>query len=241
MNDAATFQRIRSATVRETPFAHAVIDGLLEPDLFQALRRNYPEPAIMREVKARRAPGFNYSDRRVSLSPEELVDVVDQETGMRPFARLQALIQSASYIESFVQLFAGTVRRELARFRGREIVLRAAADVIVDRTGFALLPHTDGNAKLGTALVYFADPDDPPEHGTRIYAPRDPRVRCEDGGQFYPFDAFHDAEVVPYRPNTAVMFARTARSFHGVVASQSEIPRRLLQISILLTRRSTAA
>lgn len=237
MDDAATIQRIRSATVRDAPFAHTLIDGLLEPDLFQALRRNYPDPADMREVRARRASTRSYSDRRLSLNLTELTEVEDGETGMRPFARLLALLQSAAYIESFARLFAPTVKRELASARDVEITLQTTAEVIVDRTGFALLPHTDGNAKLGTALLYFADPGDPPEHGTRLYRPKNPRAGCMRGSHFYPVDLFDEVFTVPYRPNTAVMFARTAQSFHGVAASESPIPRRLLQVSIMLTPR----
>lgn len=55
MSDTACIDRIRGATVEKEPFEHAVIDGFLEPDLFAALRRTFPDPAGMTDIKARRA------------------------------------------------------------------------------------------------------------------------------------------------------------------------------------------
>jgi len=240
MKDEATIERMREAVVRDAPFAHAVVDGFLEPDLFAALRRAYPDPATMPAVKDRRDPADDaYSDRRVSLKAEDLADVEDVESGTRPFARLLELVKAQAFGQALVGRFADTVQRELGRYRGRNLVLRTSTDVIVDRTGFALRPHTDGNSKVATVLVYLADPGDPAEHGTRLYAPKDPAMRCESGALLHPFEEFDEAGIVPYRPNTAVMFARTGNSFHGVAASSSEIPRRLLQIAVVLAGERT--
>lgn len=234
--DTTSIDRIRGARVSKTPFEHAVIDGFLEPDLFAALRRAYPEAPDVPDIKTRRGIENDlYVDGRLSLRADDLRSVVDDASGMRPFARLLDLVRSPAYNAAFVQRFAGTVAREFARTGRKSVSATVNVEVIIDRTGFALHPHTDGALKIGTALIYLADPGDPAEHGTRLYRPRNPQLKCPTGRSFYRFEAFDEVAVVPYRPNTAILFARTPTSFHGVVASASVVPRRLLQISIKLT------
>lgn len=242
MSDSASIDRIRGAKVEKEPFEHAVIDGFLEPDLFAALRRTYPDSAEMTDVKARRAIENDlYVDGRRFLSADDLASAIDAESGIRPFARLLELVRSPAYSAAFVERFAGTVARELARHRRDALTAKVIVEVIVDGTGFALHPHTDGDLKIGSALIYFADPGDPSEHGTRLYRPLRPGLKCRTGQSFYRFESFAEADVVPYRPNTAFLFARTSTSFHGVAASTSVIPRRLIQVSVMLTRRQRVA
>ena len=232
MSDQATINRIRSAEVVVEPFAHAVIEDFLEPDLFQALRRTFPDPETMQDIRARRA-AVGYAEGRLFLSADDLAATLDAPTGMRPFARLLDLARSKAFTRELVGLFADTVREQLKR-RDDDVKLRTPnVDVICDRSGFALPPHTDGNAKLVTALVFMADPGDPPEHGTRLYRPNRPDARCETGAAAYPFEAFTE-----YRPNVAILFARSPVSFHGVAASGSDIPRRILQIPLVGEFRS---
>lgn len=240
MNDLSTVDRIRGAPVERTPFAHAVVDGFLDPDLFAALRRCFPDVSTMQDVRTRRAAA-GYSDRRLYVDAAALATVADPVSGSRPFERLLALIAAPGFAKAFVEIFGDTVRKQIARSGGGRIRLRPRADVIVDRTGFALQPHTDGSAKLATALVYMADPGDPPEHGTRVYRPKRPGMRCETGAAAYPFEEFDEVSVAPYRPNTAFLFARSPVSFHGVAPSASEIPRRLLQIIIMADAVATEA
>lgn len=180
-------------------------------------------------------------DGRRALRADELASAIDAESGMRPFDRLLELVRSPAFSAAFVDRFAGTVARELARHRREALTAKVIVDVIVDGTGFALLPHTDAELKVGSALIYFADPGDPSEHGTRLYRPLQPGAECRTGKGFYRFELFAEEVVVPYRPNTAVLFARTPTSFHGVEASTSAIPRRVIQVSLMVTRRQRAA
>ncbi|MEQ8814630.1 MAG: hypothetical protein RLO51_11760 [Thalassobaculum sp.] len=239
MSDDATIERIRGGKVINDPFPHAVIDGFLHPDLFGAMRRSFPDPGSMQDIRKRRA-AIGYSDQRLFQTADDLATVVDDHTGIRPFARLLGLVRSEAFTRALIELFADTVRAQLERQSGDVRLRTPNIDVICDRSGFALPPHTDGNAKLVTALVYLADPGDPAEHGTRLYRPKNPDMRCETGAAGYPFEDFTEVAVAPYRPNTAVLFARSPISFHGVASSGSEIPRRILQIPLVFEFRSKA-
>ncbi len=241
MQDKATIERIRQAELRRDPFDHAVVDGFLEPDLFEALRRSYPRPETMPGI-AGRGTGRIYSDRRLFANADDLAGLVDAVTGMRPFDRLLGLIRDQAFTAALLGLFTRTVTAQLQGLSGRIQLQTTQADVIYDRTGFELAPHTDGPLKLATVLVYLADPGDPLEHGTRLYRPKDPRLKCETGTTVYHPSLFNEAATAPYRPNVAMMFARSPVSFHGVSASTSEIPRRVIQIPVKFTPpKKTAA
>lgn len=232
MSDDPTIDRIRGAKVAHEPFAHAVIDGFLEPGLFRALRRTYPDPEGMRDVRVRQ-PAERYREGRLYANAADLASTVDAETGDRPFERLLAMVKSKPFLRASLGLFAEAVEDATASYAGKVRIWPGQIDVISDRSGFALPPHTDGRAKLVTVLIYVADEGDPPEHGTRLYRPRRPDLRCETGGAAYPFEEFVEAAVAPYRPNTALLFARSPVSFHGVAETASAIPRRVLQFSLL--------
>lgn len=240
MDDGYTIDRIRNAKVSVDPFPHAVIENFLDMDLFLALRRVFPDPEAMDDIRERRA-AVGYSDKRLFVNADSLASVVDESTGIQPFARLLALVRSQPFTRALIGMFSETVRKQLDAL-GADFKLRAPnVDVINDCSGFALPPHTDGNAKLVTALVYLADPGDPPEHGTRLYRPLRPDMRCETGKAGYPFEAFEEVAAAPYVPNTALLFARSPVSFHGVAATRSEIPRRVIQIPLLVEARKPAA
>ena len=111
-------------------------------------------------------------------------------------------------------------------------------EVIYDHTGFNLAPHTDGQAKVVTGLLYFPYPGDPEHMGTHIYTARNPDallpIHLSGVKALTASEAVH-CGYAPYRPNTMLLFARTERSFHGVPVSASVNARRVVQSAINFT------
>ena len=86
---------------------------------------------------------------------------------------------------------------------------------------YYLGPHTDRAEKVFTCLFYF------PEHagldhlGTTLYRPLEDGFTC--GGLAHHDPArFARRDTIPYRANSALMFARTDVMFHGVHALTEE-------------------
>jgi hypothetical protein len=76
-------------------------------------------------------------------------------------------------------------------------------------------PHTDVAARVASAILYLSLQDVPATWGTTLFVPADGRFECSEG-RHYGFDGFVPATTIPFRPNRAVAFRRTNRSFHGL-------------------------
>ncbi len=79
--------------------------------------------------------------------------------------------------------------------------------------GYFIGPHPDTKDRIVTAIFYLAEPGAPENLGTKFYRPKDPAYNSTKHGDF---DDFDQVSIAPYRPNSAVLFLRTPRSYHGV-------------------------
>ena len=109
-----------------------------------------------------------------------------------------------------------------------------------DRFEYSVGPHTDELRKLYSILIYASDADGHEHLGTRFYRPIDPNL-TDDGNTHFDFGQFVEAGSVPYRPNTAVIFPRTDRSFHGVPVLQNETyVRRLILVNAYIVTKNSS-
>ena len=79
--------------------------------------------------------------------------------------------------------------------------------------GYFIGPHPDTHDRIVTAIFYLAEDGAPEDMGTHFYRPIDPNYR---GGHHGEFTDFTQVSTAPYRRNSAVLFLRTPRSYHGV-------------------------
>jgi hypothetical protein len=229
--------RLRAATVRPAPFAHALVGEFLPAPLFAALRDSFPSADDgMRSVHARRGGDPIYSELRFAQALEP-PNSPASEILAAPVRRVQRLLCSDRIVGSLLAMFETTcagVLTAAARESGTPTVaLSVSVELVYDRSGFELVPHTDGGRKLVTGLIYVAEPDDPEDLGTTLYEAVDPRI-VSDGAAGVPRAKVRPVAQAPYRPNLLLCFGRTDRSFHGVEATTSDRPRRLVQFSIML-------
>ena len=87
--------------------------------------------------------------------------------------------------------------------------------VATHEPGYYLGPHTDRSEKVLTVIFNITNRTDLEHLGTALYSPRQANFQS-NGRMHFEFDAFDLKETVPYRRNSALLFARTATSFHGV-------------------------
>lgn len=80
-----------------------------------------------------------------------------------------------------------------------------------DRQGYKIPPHTDTPAKAVTMLVYL----DVDHHGTTLYKPKK-KGFTDPEGMHHPFEQFTAVKTASASLNSALIFARTDTSFHGV-------------------------
>ena len=228
--------RLGSMTLNDAPFPHALIRNFLPDQLFTDLRAAFPVSADSMESVKQRRGGDQYSDSRFSYTLPMPFDL-NAATLAEPILRLQRLLCSERIVAAMLRAFAGTVNPSLARHYKRSVQphlgIGMAVELIYDRSGFELVPHTDGARKLVTGLLYVADPDDPIALGTQLYAPRQPGI-SSDGQAPVAKDLLQPVARAPYEPNLFLCFGRSDQSFHGVEATTSDRPRRLVQYSIFI-------
>jgi len=203
---------LATAEVRPEPFPHAVIENFLPDDLATALRA---------EAETGTGPGWIGDHTRASLYLTQSVGTPDGETaaGRRAVGALSA----RPTIDAVRALFDGHLDRGTSVDR-----LVVGLELMRDRVGFMLPPHTDGERRMIGCLVYLADPGDPEELGTRLYAPRDASL-VESARNSVNYEDVDEVVTAPFRRNLALIWVRSNRSFHGVPPGIVDRDRRALQ------------
>jgi hypothetical protein len=89
--------------------------------------------------------------------------------------------------------------------------------------GFFIGPHTDLPTRIFTCIFSFADRPGFDEYGTQLLAHQDRLVRCWGKDHHSPGD-FVVRKLVPYRPNTFLLFFKTRQTFHAVPPIDEAVP-----------------
>lgn len=232
----AVLHRLNGSVSRTMPYAFAFTPDLLPLALFDAIRDAFPTPqAGMSSVRDRRG-NDNYPDARLALTLPK-ASSTEGSALPEPIRAVQRILTTDRFVHALLGKFAANVGPRLTdveRTTGQsQVSVGTGVELIYDRSGFALAPHTDGPRKLVTGLLYFADPDDPVELGTVLYEPLQPEF-ASNGRSWVSHDRVRPFARAPYRANAFLSFARSNRSLHGVEATTSDRPRRLIQYSIFL-------
>ncbi len=203
--------QINAAPIRQHPFPHLLIEDILPPDFYRSMMEKMPagDDFDVKEFGGKGGTERHRTIIRINGSADALPDNLrswwPENMGWFTGGRLALMM-----LERF-----GFV--EPAEEPGRlSLILR-------DHPGYALGPHTDVTSKVVTMVMYtpWQKPSNLEEAtlGTSIYAPKG--VAPPAGGRHYPFDLFRRVFTVPYRANTALLFLRGERSFHGVEPAQA--------------------
>jgi hypothetical protein len=222
---SATVYRILSSDMRKWPYPHMVLDEFLDRGMFSDLMAADLTPLLRRRNSSdtgSEAKRFNFD----LFAPPPEVALPSAFAGLRDV--LQHPTLGRMLLKVFGPLISG-------RFAGEIPPVVLGAEVIEDRTNYELPPHTDIAIKLITVLFYLADEDADPQLGTEIYAPRSEFHKPDPNVPRHQRSSFVRVATVPYRPNTALIFAPGTNTFHGVGPVEGpEVTRRLVQFQINL-------
>jgi hypothetical protein len=212
------------------PFPHCLLRDILPRPLFQGLRsldlleESLSQKPLIEGVSAAEHHRYSLSVTSHDLTPDSAVDPLLRHTYQvlaHPIARW-----------AMTRVFA---RALVAAFGRADLPLSATMQIVEDRSGYALLPHTDVPHKAVTLLIYLAQDDDDPTLGTELYTPSS-GVTLTGG---YPMRGrfkrgpFTRVATAPYRPNAGIIFAPSERSFHGVSSVEGENrTRRIIQFQL---------
>lgn len=180
---------VAMAKVGKVPFSHLYIKEFFTKEDFREMIANMPDNYVEIE-KSRGTKG--YPERFTAIPKGEIWDKV---IGKLTDGRLKKALLEKFGIED----------------KG------FAEDVLLvrDLPGYKIPPHTDSTSKIITVLIYLPQDESFVGEGTSMFVPKKKGFTCKDG-RHYKFEDFKKVKTMPFKPNSAFIFARTDNSFHGV-------------------------
>lgn len=215
---------IANAPMRPWPYRHFAASEALDPAWLEQLRSVDLGDRMVRVAEQRRI--------RVDPNRYTLPLMPGDPGGLpAPVARLRALFEAPLVAQTLVELFRDVIRQRMNRIDGGYRLTRSL-DLMEDRTGYRLTPHTDKRSKLVTLLLYLDDEPEGVPLGTSIYVPRQPapdaQARFMAESRHYDRGEFTRVATAPHRAGSLFCFAPVANSFHGVEPVEHPGTRRFL-------------
>ncbi|MGY8962863.1 MAG: 2OG-Fe(II) oxygenase family protein [Rhodospirillales bacterium] len=228
--DAFLAQQIENTPTTEDPFEHCVIDDALPQHLFEEIHRRWLSGDAMKPLPET-GRSSHYPERYIFLLEDQFLsrmDRADQEF----WIGMAEAVMGPSIIRACYKKFERTLLKRVEHLDQKTITLDPEMLVVSDRKGYRIGPHTDSKARFVSMLLYLSPDPKYRSYGTGLYTPRDPKMLVNDR-QHYGFEHFNLQARVDYKPNRAVIFPRTDRSYHGVEpVPVADCDRRLIIVNI---------
>lgn len=221
--------RIKETAVRPQPHAHTYVDGVFPANFYRTLRDHMPATeAYTALAGSDKMAGADYAMRF-----NFLLDATHRARTTPAIADFWQDMASKLFNEEFVAAMLDRHRPDIEARLEREGMewpeLKTKMILVHDRSSDGVKIHTSAPSNLITFLFYLPEDDRYAAHGTALYHPKDPNMRCW-GGPHYDHADFDHVWTAPYRPNSLFMFVKTDQSFHGVEPVHVEGLRRDLLI-----------
>lgn len=200
--------RLNQAETRDAPTPFCTIENVFDDATYASLLDHWPSFLGVESLKLKKE---TYDDRRLLQLTEESLDAFDPEPA-QIWKTVRTVFTSKKAVEGIVRKFPSILLPRLQASAGLSLDVRLCEDL----RGYVLGPHTDAAYKLFTMLIYMPSDADHVRFGTRFYKAEDPAF-ADNGSSHFDFDGFIEVEAASYLPNTATLFPRTDRSFHGVL------------------------
>jgi hypothetical protein len=218
---------VLGAALRDDPSPHVYVDNVFSAPAYAAMCRMWPtdSPALRRwDNPGDAAVRFgNYGRRQEIIIPFEAERLPPEQRAF--WLGVGSVLNGPDFARTLIERFEPYARERFGdriddpafvrdELRGSLLINQHDAD-------YYLGPHTDRNEKVFTCLFYFPEHDGLDHLGTTLYRPREAGFSCSGFAHHDP-GRFERGETMPYRANSAFVFARTDVMFHGVHALTAE-------------------
>jgi hypothetical protein len=225
-SDVEEFVRyqIANAELRRYPFPHFYVRPIFPDDFYRELLERLPRTEVLKPIHETGTVGFidpKTGAAKARYEPRHIADLgrLEEDESQRSAGHLWRDLAAWLMDEPFRELVMRTFSAALAERFGDDVRLVTEVDsrFVRDFDTYKITPHTDQPAKLASLLFYLPADESLHRHGTSIYRPLDPKLRCE-GNARHEFASFARVATMPFLPNSLFGFFKTDRSFHGVEA-----------------------
>jgi hypothetical protein len=229
-SDVAEFVRyqIANAELRRYPFPHFYVRPVFPDDFYRELLSKLPPAEALTPIHETGTVGIvdpNTGATRAVYEPRHIADLsaLEEDESARGtgqlWRELAAWLMDEPFRDLLMEKFGAAI---VERFGdGVRLVTDVEARFVRDFTSYKIPPHTDQPAKLVSLLFYLPADESLSPHGTSIYRPHDPALRCE-GTARHDFSRFSRVATMPFLPNALFGFFKTDHSFHGVEAIRAD-------------------
>ena len=212
--------RINEAQMRAEPAPHIFVEGIFPAEFYKSILEEFSAvtPALEKQVHTGDPKIFfgSYGDRVEAHVPRDLGRM----------APATAQFWSGLFTAFKSPAFLGAVKLKFeAGFRARfgdeaaspGFVERFRPNMLLTkhRSNYYLGPHTDIFSKVVTCVFNCAERDCLEHLGTALYAPKKAGFTCNGSVHHNP-DLFVETGRLPFKMNSALIFFRDDRFFHGV-------------------------
>lgn len=220
--------RLINAPIRPYPFPHCYLENVFDDEWYEKILADFPANETCAALNERTT---KYGAKRynVRLNDEKVAAFPDPI--QKTWRDVMNFIHGSEFVVTMFQKFEPIVRQSLKVDLGKQykeqFKLTSSSIVVRDKTNYSLNPHTDARHKLITTLFYFAEDDSQKHLGTSLYLPKE-RSYYHPNSPHLQREKFECAYTLDYKPNAALIFPVSGRSFHGVEPIRDENPQRLL-------------
>lgn len=216
-------------SIVERPFPHLVVDDFLQPDLYQALLRSFPDcppnsgpggysyfwgdpeydELIARNAAWRSLFRFVHNEEFVRYAVAQFPGVFERECKFD--------LSQATYVP-YQESRSDKERAAIADVKHAPEELWVRLDILQGRTGYDRQPHLDHRRRAATMLIYFCDNDEDGRTG---------------GELLLHGSSDNETRVIKPRHNRMAMFPCCNGSLHSVPAVTAQRSHRnFIQITV---------
>lgn len=208
---------IAAAPIEPVPGPHIFIENVFPDDLYVDILRQFDLVAPFLKEKVHPT-----GERYFGSYPERMEITLGDLRGLSPMAAFweeifRALKSQAVFtalLEKFRPGFEARFGKAAATPALRGRIARTML-LTHHRPGFHVGPHTDAPRKVLSCVINCAERAGLEHLGTVLYLPKQKGL-TSDGREHLDPALFDRVRVLPFRPNSALIFLRNDALFHGV-------------------------
>lgn len=224
--------KIDAAEIIEYPFPHLLINDFFPVDLYQEMIDNFPSSPT-----GKNADGDNY------LAPEDDWRLSDMDRALWSLVRddIYPAVMNIVQKKLIVYVFKRCEELHKSHFLPKlsfgdindwELLTNPLDGFqLLQRTeGFSIPPHLHGPYEYIDILHYLPNDDSAKDHGTQLYpviAPFEANIPVANYPS-PPSQSLGEPVVIPYLPNTALIYVNTFRTIHGKAKFDGQPKRRYI-------------
>lgn len=213
-------ENVAATAVSREPFPHLVVDDFLPADVFRRLVGTIP--ALDCYERPERGVGTAERGERAILPLSHIAQAGRPGLDVEFLAWLNGLLGDAEVHNCLISAAKPDdepLRTDSASTYRSQVILSR------DLPPYEIGPHTDIPKRILSMIVYLAPGIHAGQLGTTLFSPDDDSFSCGKGIH-YGFNGFRAVKTVVFRPNRALIFARSDHSFHGLLPVHARQPAR---------------